>query len=125
MSSLLYPYLAFQSHILYLKYKMNRPWSKDRPHPNNSTPISAYMNQKIGFKSPGIHTLLKMEGNNSLSKGQPQNSTWVTPHASGRRLETKRDISSVNKIPQISSSVNIYLLSVETSVGLNNQKTIA
>ena len=77
MSSPLYPYLGFQSHILYLKYKMNRPWNKDQSHPNKSTPISVYMNQKIGFESPVIHTLLKMEGKNALSTRQPRNNTRI------------------------------------------------
>ena len=44
---------------------------------NNSTPISTYMNQKIGFKSLEIHTLLKMEGNSSLNKGQLRNNSWI------------------------------------------------
>ena len=44
---------------------------------NNSTPISAYMNQKMGFKSLEIHTLLKMEDNNALNTGQPWNNTWI------------------------------------------------
>ena len=50
---------------------MGRPLSKDRPHPNKYTPIpinNAYMNQKIGFEFPGIHTWLKIEGNDFVSK---------------------------------------------------------
>ena len=57
---------------------MSQPLNKDRPYPNKSTPIpinNAYMNQKIGFELLGIHGLLKMEGNNSLSEWQLQNST--------------------------------------------------
>ena len=40
----------------------------------------------------------------------------------GNDLKPKWDISSGNKIPQISGSVNIYSLSVGESVGSNNQK---
>ena len=57
---------------------MSRPLNKDRPHPNKSTSIpinNAYINQKIGFGFPRIHTLLKIEGNDFLSKSQLQNST--------------------------------------------------
>ena len=69
------PYLGFQGYILYLKIQNKIDLGARIDPSNNCTPISAYMNQKMGFKSLEIHTLLKMEGNNALSTGQPQNNT--------------------------------------------------
>ena len=42
---------------------------------------------------------------------------WITAPASWKRMEIKQDVILSNKIPQISGSVNIDLVSAETSVG--------